>query len=260
VDGTIDVERGDRRATVTVNSPARLNAISVSMWRELARVFGGFAADEAVHCIVVRGAGGNFAAGADIEEFAAVRFDRESGRRFHLEVLTPALEAIRRAPQTVIAAIEGMCIGGGLEIALACDLRIAADNARLGAPVGRLGFPLALPELQPLLELVGPGVAADLLLAGRVLEARDAAHRGLVQRVVAGDHLRAEVDRIVGDVLAGSPLAARINKRQIRLLMDQAMRYSERDLASAFDFLDSDDYRAGVAAFLAKRRPDFTGR
>lgn len=260
VTGTIGCLRDGPTARVTLDSSARLNAISASMWRELRRVFETFAPDDGLQCVVVRGADGNFAAGADIEEFAAIRRDRPSGRHYHLEIVAPALEAIRRVPQTVIAVIEGMCVGGGLEIALACDLRLAAGDARLGLPVGRLGFPLALPELVPLLELVGPGVASELLLAGRLFDAEEARTKGLVQRVVPRDHLDRETQEWVRGTLAGSPLAARLNKAQLRGLLDRGLRYSAADLEASFGFLDSDDCKEGVAAFLGKRRPVFTGR
>ncbi|MEW5879088.1 MAG: enoyl-CoA hydratase-related protein [Pseudomonadota bacterium] len=256
--GTIHVATERHVATVTLDSPGKLNAIGVAMWLELRRAFESFATAP-VRCVVVRGAGGNFAAGADIEEFREVRHDEASGRRFHLELLAPALEAIRAAPQPVIAAIEGVCVGGGLEIALACDVRIAADGARFGAPVGRLGFPFALPELRPLLELVGPGVAAELLLTGRLYDAQEAFAKGLIQRVVTADGLAAAVEETVGGVLAGSPLAARLNKSQIRLLLARGMQYTQHDLDSSFGFFGSNDYREGVSAFLDKRPPRFTG-
>lgn len=256
--GTIHVATDRQVATVTLDSPDKLNAISVAMWLELRRAFESFATAP-VRCVVVRGAGGNFAAGADIEEFRDVRHDEASGRRYHLELLAPALEAIRAAPQPVIAAIEGVCVGGGLEIALACDVRIAAEGARFGAPVGRLGFPFALPELRPMLELVGPGVAAELLLTGRLYDAQEALAKGLIQRVVAADGLAAAIEETVGGVLAGSPLAARLNKSQIRLLLARGMQYTQHDLDSSFAFFGSNDYREGVSAFLEKRPPRFTG-
>lgn len=246
-------------ARVTLDHAGRLNAISVAMWRELARTFAELAHEERVRCIVVRGAGGNFAAGADIAEFDAVRFDEASGRHFHLEILGPAIEAIRTVPQPTIAAIEGYCVGGGLEIAVACDLRLAADDARLGAPVGKVGFPFALPELKPLLALVGPGVASELLLAGTLLTGVEAQAKGLVQRAVPRADLDAAVARTVEAIVAASPVAARQNKAQIRLLLDQGLTYTQAQLDASFGFFASADYREGIAAFLAKRPPSFPG-
>lgn len=256
----IRLQSADQVAQVTLDAPGKLNAINVAMWRELAEVFAGLARDASVRCIVVRGAGGNFAAGADIAEFATVRFDQASGRHFHLEIIGAAIEAIRTVPQPVIAAIEGFCIGGGLEIAVACDLRFATDDARLGAPVGKVGFPFALPELLPLLALVGPGVAADILLAGRVFTGTEAQAAGLVQRAIPRDDHARFVDESVRAIVASSPVAARQNKAQIRSLADSGLAFSEAQLDASFGFLDSDDYREGIAAFLAKRPPRFPGK
>lgn len=246
-------------ARLMLRSP-HLNALSVAMWQALRAHGEALAARDDVHLVIVQGADGHFAAGADIREFSAVRHDESSGRRYHLELLAPALEALRALPIPVIAAIQGHCIGGGLEIALACDLRIAAADASLGAPVGRLGFPLALPELVPLLDLVGPGVAADLLLAGRLLSGIEAQACGLVQRTVPAAGFDAAVVQIVEAVQAGSPLAARLNKRFIRLAQMRGGRLTEADIAGSFGFFGSHDYREGLAAFLQRRSPRFTGR
>lgn len=258
--GTVRLAIADAVATVTLQSRGRLNAISVAMWRELKSVFEALARDASVRCIVVRGADGNFAAGADISEFPSVRFDEPSGRQFHLEILGPAIDAIRTVPQPTLAAIEGYCVGGGLEIAVACDLRLAATDARLGAPVGKVGFPFALPELKPLLALVGPGVAAELLLAGRLFDGVKAQAKGLVQQVVPRQQLDAEVARTVAAIVAAAPLAARQNKAQIRSLLDSGGVYTQAQLDASFACFSSDDYREGIAAFLQKRQPRFAGR
>ena len=256
----VHLHRVDEVAEVTLDAPGKLNAISVAMWRELARVFGELARDAAIRCIVVRGAGGNFAAGADIAEFPTVRFDQESGKRFHLEVIGGAIDAIRAVPQPVVAAIEGVCFGGGLEIAVACDLRIATEDARLGAPVGKVGFPFALPELLPLLTLVGRGVAAELLLGGRVYTGTEAQACGLVQRAVPRDDHARVIEATVRAIASGSPVAARQNKAQIRSLVEGGFAYTPAQLEASFGFLDTDDYREGIAAFLAKRPPRFAGK
>jgi enoyl-CoA hydratase/carnithine racemase len=247
-------------ARVTLDAPARLNALDVAMWRELHAAFAALGGRDDVHCIVLRGEGGNFAAGADISEFPRERFDLDSGRRYHLELIAPALAAIREAAPPVLAVIEGACVGGGLEIASVCDLRIAAAGSRLGAPVGRLGFPLALPELAPLLRLVGAGVAAELLLAGRLLPAEEALAKGLVQRVVAAADLEAAVAETVAGILAGSPLAARLNKRNLRMLAEQGGGYGAEQLEQSFAFFASTDYTEGMRAFLERRPARFTGR
>lgn len=247
-------------ARITLDAPERQNALSVAMWRDLRAAVEQAAAHEAVRCIVLRGAGGHFAAGADISEFPRERFDVESGRRYHLDLIAPALRALQCAPQPVIAAIEGSCVGGGLEIASVCDLRIGALGCRLGAPVGRLGFPLALPELAPMLRLAGPALVSDLLLTGRLLQADEAQAAGLLQRVVAAEELDAAVEQLVEAVRAGSPLAARLNKANIRMLVEQGGAFTDAQLVDSFGFFASDDYSEGLQAFLSKRKPIFRGR
>ncbi len=246
-------------ARLTLDSPGKLNAISVAMWGELAQHCASIAADSSVRCVVVQGAQGHFAAGADIAEFPQVRFDEASGRGYHLALMAPALEALRTLPMPVLAAIEGNCIGGGLEIAVACDLRVARADARFGAPVGRLGFPFALQELQTLVQLVGPAVAADLLLAGRLLTGEEAERKGLVQRAVPAPQFPLAVEETINGVLAGSPLAARLNKANLRRLMAGG-EITPQELESSFGFFRSADYAEGIAAFLARRAPQFTGR
>jgi enoyl-CoA hydratase len=246
-------------ARVTLDTPGKLNALDVAMWRDLRTIFERLAGESAVQCVVLRGAGGHFAAGADIAEFPRERFDVASGQRYHLELIAPSLEAIAAAPQVVIAAIEGNCVGGGLEIASVCDLRVATLGCRIGAPVGRLGFPLALPELAPLLRLVGPALAADLLLTGRLLSGEEALARGLVQRAVPDASFETELAEVIGSVLAGSPLAARLNKHNLRMLSAQAGQYTEAQLDASFAFFTSNDYTEGMTAFLQRRAPQFTG-
>lgn len=257
--GTVHLEIGRGLARLTLDSPGKLNAISVAMWGTLAQHCASVAADNSVRCVIVQGAQGHFAAGADIAEFPQVRFDETSGRGYHLALMAPALEGLRTLPMPVLAAIEGNCIGGGLEIALACDLRVARSDARLGAPVGRLGFPFAVPELKVLLQLVGPAVAAELLLAGRLLTGEEAERKGLVQRAVAPAQFALAVEETIDGVLAGSPLAARLNKANL-LRLKEGREVSAQELQASFGFFRSADYAEGIAAFLERRPPQFTGR
>ena len=148
------VERDGAIATVTLSNPGKLNALTVSMWQELARAMERLSADVALRCVVVRGAGNEaFAAGADIAEFAQARDNAEQGKVYHRQYVQGALKAVGECRHPTIAMIHGPCAGGGLEIACMCDLRIAGESGRFGVPINRLGFAIGYDELAALLPL-----------------------------------------------------------------------------------------------------------
>jgi enoyl-CoA hydratase len=252
------VEEMDGIATVTLSSPGKLNALDVAMWVGIKQTFTALSQDESLRCVILRGDNKNFAAGADIEEFASVRSTMEQGMRYHNETIAHALDAIARCLHPTIAAIEGVCVGGGLEIACNCDLRIAASSSRFGIPINRLGFPLAPLELRGLLQLIGKAATLEILLEGRVFDAAEAKDKGLVHRVVfdVPDESRKAAERIA----LGAPLAARINKQMVRRLTPLAEPLTEQEMKAAFAFLNSEDYREGVQTFLDKRTPVFVGK
>ncbi|KDD63250.1 enoyl-CoA hydratase/isomerase domain protein [Bordetella bronchiseptica OSU553] len=161
-------------------------------------------------------------------------------------------------PHPVLARIEGVCVGGGLEIAAQCDLRIAAESARFGVPIGKLGFPMAPDEMRGLLDLVGRAATLAILLEGRVFDAAEALRLGLVTRTVPAAELDQAVQRSVAAILGGAPLAARINKRQARRLCAGAP-LGEDEYLDFFSYAESRDHREGVRAFLAGTAPTFTG-
>ncbi|MGO4330854.1 enoyl-CoA hydratase/isomerase family protein [Cupriavidus sp. 2TAF22] len=257
--GTVEFTRDGDVATVTLANAGKLNAISVAMWRALAQGFAGLSADDSVRCVVVRGAHGNFAAGADIAEFPQERGDAAALRRYHVEVIAPALAAIAGCVHPTVAMIEGVCVGGGLEIACHCDLRIAADDSRFGVPINRLGFPMAPGELTGLLALAGRATTLEILLEGRVFDAAEAREKGLLTRVVPAAALAGEVTATAARIAAGAPLAARINKESIRRLAPAPAPLGPQELEAHFRYGDSADHAEGVAAFLARRAPRFTG-
>ena len=247
-------------ATVTLDNPDKLNALDSGMWRQLQEAMTRLSADETIRCIILRGAGDKaFAAGGDIEEFRTARATVADALHYHEELVARALDAIRDCPIPTIAAIRGPCIGGGLEIAGCCDLRIAGATARFGAPISRLGFSMYPREMAGLLGLVGPAVLLEILLEGRILDAPEAMQKGLLTRVVDDDSVFVEALASARRISEGAPLVARAHKHWVkRLMLGSAL--DDQEKRDAFAFLDTEDYAEGMNAFFAKRPPRFSGR
>lgn len=258
--GEILCDVTDGIATLTLSNPGKLNAINAGMWKALRARMNAIAADDALRCVIIRGHDESaFAAGGDIEEFLTVRATVEDALHYHEELVASALNAIRDCPVPTIAAIQGACIGGGLEIAGCCDLRIAGESARFGAPINRLGFSMYPGEMAGLLALVGPAVLLEILLEGRVLDAREAQQKGLLSRVVDNETVIEEALACAKRIAAGAPLVARWHKQWVRRLANPAP-LTETEKREAFAFLDTRDYAEGLSAFLEKRTPRFKGR
>jgi len=201
-------QRDDGIATVTLFNPDKLNALNAAMWQRLRETMNELNADGSLRCIIVRGEGLVFAAGGDLEEFRTARANVDLALAYH-EAVGEALAAIESCPHPTIAAILGPCVGGGLEIACACDLRIAGETARFGAPIMKLGFSMYPGELAGLLRLAGPAVAKEILLEGRLLNAAEAYAKGLLTRVVADADVEREAQATAARTAAGAPLVAR---------------------------------------------------
>ena len=257
----IDLAREGHVATVSIDHAGKLNALTVAMWQELARVMRALSADDDLRCVVLRGAGDRaFAAGADIAEFATVRATREQGVVYHREHVFGALQAVAECRHPVVAMIHGPCVGGGLELACQCDLRIAGVSGRFGVPINRLGFSIAYDELAAVLPVVGRAAALEILIEGRVWDAQEAFAKGLLTRVVPDDQLEAEVQATVARICAGAPLVARWHKQFVRRLTPRAAPLTEAEIDESFAYFDTRDFREGYAAFTEKRKPGFIGK
>jgi enoyl-CoA hydratase/carnithine racemase len=253
------VERDGDVATVVLNRPEKLNALTRPMWRMLGDAFEALSADGSVRCVVVRGAGERaFSPGNDISEFATQRSNKAQAIDYGRDMHRTA-NAIAACPHPVVARIHGICVGGGLEIAALADLRICGASSRFGAPIKNLGLVMAYAEMAPLVRLLGESVALELLLEGRIFDAAEAKDKGLVTRVVPDDRVGAEVDETVRRIAEGAPLVARWHKKFARRLADPRP-LSDAELDECFDCFDTEDFRTGYAAFLAKAKPAFRGR
>lgn len=245
-------------ATVTLNRPDRLNALDKAMWQRLAAIMAEIAGDGAIRCAILRGAGPAFGAGADVAEFATER-DTPAKAATYAEVMGTALSALRDCPVPTVAQIHRACAGAGPEIAIHCDLRIAGDGSKFGAPVQRLGIAMPYPEIAALMELVGRATTIELLFEGRMIGAREACEKGLVCRVVPDSAVEEEARAAARRIADGAPLVHRWHKKFARRLLDPTP-LSAAEIAESHAACGTEDYRAGIAAFLAKEKPRFQGR
>ena len=245
-------------ARVAIANPGKHNAIDIAMWQALRDVFArlqALDAAQAPHAVIVCGADGQFASGGDIGEFAQFRFDEQRLHDFHEHTVAPALQALLDCDIPVVAQIEGACVGGGLEIAACCDIRIAGMGSRFGAPIAKLGFPMAPGELELLARVASPAVLREMLLEARLFDAPRALQLGLVHAVAADDEVAVQTLHRARAAAALSPQAARINKRTLRQLA--AGGPDARERRAHFDYAASAEHREGVMAFIEKRTPRF---
>jgi len=253
------VKREGMIATVTLNQPAKLNAISLAMWDRLGQAFDDLDKDLDLRCIVLAGAGERaFSVGADISEFGEHRSTAEKARLYGART-HGALAKIVNCRHPVIARIDGLCVGGGLELATTADLRICSERSRFGIPIKRLGLVVAYAELAPLIELIGPANAKEILFEGEIFGTERAHDMGLVNRVVGDDRLDDEITATAARIAEGAPLAARWHKQFTRrLLAGTPLTAEEQD--ESFACFATEDFQAGYKAFLAKTKPVFKGR
>jgi enoyl-CoA hydratase len=257
--GEVLVERDGAIATVTLSNPQRMNALSASMWDQLGSHMKTLDQDISLRCIVLRGAGEKaFAAGADIANFATERANSRQAKAYAARI-SGGMRALAECRHPVVAAIHGACVGGGLLVAAQADIRICGESSRFGVPVKNLGLVEAYDELQGMMRVVGRAATLEILLEGRIWEAREAYEKGLVNRVVADDKVMDESLATARRIAEGAPLAARWHKKFVRRLADPRP-LTEVEIDESYACFDTEDFKEGVAAFLAKRKPAFKGR
>ncbi len=253
--------KADGIGWMVFNNPERHNAVSLEMWEAAQEIIADFIADEAVRVIVVRGAGDKaFVSGADISKFDNERAEQEAVERYD-RATEGAYTALRVAPKPTIAMIQGYCIGGGANLAVCCDLRIASETARFAIPAARLGLGYGYTRVRRLLDVVSPAFAKEIFFTARQFTAEEARIMGLVNRVVPQAELEAYVTDYARQIAENAPLTVTSIKRIVaEALKDPA----ERDLALCEELVRrcfaSEDYKEGRLAFKEKRKPVFRGR
>lgn len=245
-------------AMVTLSHPGKLNAMSRSMWRALRDVFTSLQQRSDVRCVLVRGEGASFCAGGDISEYPDFRFDEAALRAFHEDEVWVGLQAMLDCDIPIVAQIEGACMGAGMEIASCCDMRLAGLSAKFGAPIAKLGFPMAPREASLVMRAAGELTAREMLLSAAVLDAPTMLQRGFLNRVAPDVEVAAEAAAMAKRVAELAPAAARQNKQSFRALaLDLRAPIATDLIAKAYAYADSSEHREGVAAFVEKRPPRF---
>ena len=255
------LERDPPLATITLNRPRQRNAISYQMWGELSQLLHELDDDGNCRVVVITGAGTEaFSAGADIKDFEEYRADSTMGRRYNSAV-DGLLRTLTEMETPTISMIRGYAAGGGCELAVATDLRIAAEDSKLGIPVARLGISIGHLEMQGLVNLVGKGNALYILYSGRLVDAQEALGMGLVNQVVATEDLAPTTYQLAREIAALAPLSHAVNKRTLNqvLTTPRLDQLTQEEADIPLTQFDTRDYQEGYRAFLEKRRPEFRG-
>ncbi len=244
---------------LTFNNPARRNAISIDMWEGIPKVLDRFEQDPAIRVIVLKGEGDKaFVSGADVSQYEKDRSTAE-GIQHYEEIAGRVAERLQSCDKVIIAMIRGYCLGAGVNIALCCDLRIAADDARLGIPAAKLGLGYRASSLKNLVDIIGPAYAREVLITGRQFKADEARAMGFVHRATSV----AELEGVALDYCAmlseNAPLTIRASKRIVRELLKTSYD-AEACAALVKQCFESQDYIEGRRAFMEKRKPVFQGK
>ena len=246
---------------MTFNNPARRNATSLEMWQAIEVILTNFEADDSVRVVVMKGAGDKaFVSGADISEFAERRNNAEAAAEY-TRISESARARLVDFPKPLIAMIKGYCLGGGLAVALAADMRFATEDSRFGVPAARLGIAYGFEGLRKLVSLVGPAKANEIMFTAQRIGAEEALRTGLINRIIATDELEETVRGIATTISRNAPLSVNASKVTIKEILKDA---SDRNMARLDEItktcFDSADYKEGREAFMEKREPVFVGR
>ncbi|AZU03241.1 enoyl-CoA hydratase/isomerase [Glycocaulis alkaliphilus] len=243
-------------AHLILNRRDKRNALNGAMWGAIPVLLERALTHDGVRLLVVSGSGGSFAAGADISEFEEVYATPERAEAYSRSIAA-ALDTLAAFPRPTLAMIEGACVGGGCGLALACDLRFAAEGSRFGITPGKLGLVYTLNDTARLIRAVGVPVAKDILFSGRLLDAGEALSTGLINRLVPADRLAGEVEAYASLLKATSPSSARITKQLIALVEAGQAEDDDATRALFLEAFSSADFQEGYRAFLEKRMPEF---
>ncbi|MBR97887.1 MAG: enoyl-CoA hydratase [Dehalococcoidia bacterium] len=256
-----DIKIKDRIATVIFNRPEKHNAINYEGWLKLLEEVKTLSQNKNVRAVVFSGSGGkSFSAGADIKDFEENRKDSHTAMTYS-EAFDGALDAIESMPFPTISKINGICVGGGCELAMATDIRIASNESKFGIPVAKLGILIGYREMKRLINLVGSGNASYILLSGRIFGASEALQMGLVNQVVSEKELDTVVSDLVSEIVPLAPLSQERHKKilSITIKNPSLTNLTKEEEFLPFSNFDSDDFKEGQLAFVKHQTPDFKG-
>lgn len=254
----LGVARQGGIVTVTLTRPEKLNVLNADLWRAVGAALTALADDDSIRCVILTGAGNHFCAGGDISEFQTLRADPDQARAY-AKLMYATLTQLENFPHPLVAAIEGRCIGGGVELACLSDIRIAGAGATFGVPINKLGFVMSYPEIGAFIRALGRKAAVEILLEGRIFGVEEAKDYGIVSRIVEDGQALIEAQAVAQRIAAGAPLVNRWHKAFARRLENPAP-LTDAELAEGFACFDTEDYQTGIAAFVTRSTPEFKGR
>jgi enoyl-CoA hydratase/carnithine racemase len=257
--GLIRATCNETVGTLTIDNPGRKNAVNAAMWRAIPQALRALTDEGRAHVVVIRGSGLDFSAGADISEFDIVRKDDETARAYEA-LNSDAFTAIRNCRVPTIAAIRGICFGGGFGMAAACDLRVAEVGARFSIPAVRLGLAYPADAVQDIVNALGPQMAKVALFTGAPMPADKMVAAGFLLEEIAADALDGEVAALAQAIGSNAPIALHASKLAVRAVLEQDGNLLREAEVIGTETFDSADYAEGRAAFTARRKPHFTGR